>query len=156
MHMKVILLKEVPKLGRPGDVKSVSDGYARNFLLSRGLAEIATDSKLASLDRRMAERASRDAREKKHYAVLAEKLGEMVLPFTMKVGEKGQAFGSVSREDIAKELKARGIAVERGWIELEHGIKATGEHTVAIAFPHKVAGEVKIAIGAAEDGESRK
>ncbi len=156
MNMKVILLKEVPKLGKTGDVKSVSDGYGRNFLLPQGLAELATDSKLASLDRRMAERVNHDERERKQYETLAAKLGEIVLSFTVKVGEKGQAFGSVTREDIIGALKTRGIAIERGWIELEHGIKAVGEQTLTVAFPHNVIGHVKIAIAAAKGRESRK
>lgn len=136
-------------MGKRGDVKAVSDGYARNFLLARGLAEIATGSKLASLERRMAERADREGLEKKQYETLAAKLGEIVLSFSVNVGEKGQAFGSITREDIIGALKARGIAAERDWIVLAHGIKATGEHAVAITFPHKVAAEIKIVIAAA-------
>lgn len=148
MNMKVILLREVPKLGKTGDVKNVSDGYARNFLLPHGLAELATDAKLASLDRRMAERAIRDEREKKHYETLSTELGEIVFSFALKAGERGQAFGSVSRENIVQALKEKGIVIEKSWIELEHGIKATGEHIVTIHLPHHISAQAKTVVTA--------
>ena len=148
MNMKVILLREIQNLGKSGDVKQVSDGYARNFLLPRGLAELATGTNMKTLSQRLAALASRDTKERAHYNELVEKLAATPLRFTLKVGTKGQAFGSVSVQDISEELSKHGITVEKGWIELEQGIKAPGEHIVKIRFPHQIGTEVKVTVEA--------
>lgn len=143
--MKVIIVKEVPKLGKPGEVKSVADGYARNFLIPFGFAEPATESRLSAHLRVQAERAAREAKERARFEVLAEKLKGLTLRLTLKVGEQGQAFGSITAPDIAEELGRQGIALDRRWIELAEPIKATGEHTVTIKLPHQAIAVVKVA-----------
>lgn len=148
--MKVILLKEIPKLGQAGDVKEVSDGYARNFLFPQGLAEPATAARLAARERMLVEQGAHDARERAQYEKLALQLQSHPLRFTIKVGEQGQAFGSVTAQDIAEALGKAGIAVEKQWLDLPHGIKATGEHTVHITFPHNVTAEAKIVVAPEE------
>lgn len=144
--MKVILLKEVPKLGKPGEVKHVADGYARNFLIPQKLAELATEAALKNLSRKHAEVAARLRREQAGFEALAEKLRSLELGFTFKVGEKGQAFGSITTQDIVDELARQGIEVEKGWIDLEQGIKATGEYTVNVRLPHQIAATIKVAV----------
>jgi len=146
--MKVILTKEVPKLGKTGEVKNVSDGFARNFLFPRGLAEPATPEALGNLERRQAEIAGREAKGKAALEKLTERLRASPLRFTLKVGAKGQAFGSITTQDIVDELAKRGITIEKSWIELEQGIKETGEHTVAVKLPHGVSTEAKVLIEA--------
>lgn len=146
--MKVILLKEIPKLGKTGEVKLVSDGYARNFLIPFGYAELATESMMKNIARTQLEISARTAKDQARFRALAEKLAATPLRFAMKIGAKGQAFGSITAQDIADELNRQGMAVEKGWIELEQGIKTTGEHAIAVKLPHGINGELKIDVEA--------
>lgn len=146
--MKIVLIKPIPKIGSAGDVKSVSDGYARNFLIPRGLAVPATEENLkrqAGL-KTLAEKEA--AREREAFIAAAEKLKALELRFTLKVGLKGRSFGSVTMQDLVDELKKHGTVLEREWIELEQGIKTTGEHQVKIKFPHGIHGELKVIVEA--------
>lgn len=144
--MKVILLKEVNKLGHAGDVKEVSDGFARNFLFAQGLAEPATPQNLQTHLRRQAEVKTRNEKERVFYQKLAENLQSSELHFNIKVGEKGQTFGSVSSQDIVEKLAEQGIKIEKDWIRLEQSIKTTGEQMVKIKLPHHIEGETKIVV----------
>lgn len=156
MNMKVILLKEMPKLGKAGEVRQVADGYARNFLIPFGYAEAASESSLKGLASKQAEISARIAREQSQFQKLAEKLAQTPLGFTLKVGEKGRAFGSITAHDIADELNRQGAAVEKGWIELEQGIKTTGEHTVAIRFPNQAEAKINIIVEAEDSTQQVK
>lgn len=144
--MRVILLKEIPTLGRAGDVKSVADGYARNFLIRRGLATQATGENIKALERRAAEVTRNETRERAEFQALTEKLRAVELRFPLKMNERDQAFGSITAQDIAEALAKHGVTVQKNWIELEHGIKTTGEHDVKITFPHHIEVEVKIIV----------
>jgi len=144
--MKVILLQEIQSLGKPGEVKSVADGYARNFLIPKKLAEPATETALKNRTRKQAETSARLAREKTGFEEMAEKLRSLELRFSMKVGEKGQAFGSISVQDIADKLAEQGIKIEKGWIELEQGIKTTGEYSVKLTLPHQIELGVRVVV----------
>lgn len=146
--MKVILRKEVSKLGGAGEVKQVRDGYARNFLIPQGLAEPATEKSLNALSQRLAAHKARGERERSEFQAIAEKLKNTELRFMLKVGEQGQAFGSITAQDIAEKLAEQGIKVEKSWIDLEHGIKTAGEHEVQVKFPHQIVSAVKISIAA--------
>lgn len=146
MNMKIILLKEFPKLGKPGEVKQVADGYARNFLIPFGYAQLATEPAMKNLTRTQTEISAKIAREQSQFQKLADKLRSTPLRFTLKVGAKGQSFGSITAQDIADELKRQGMAVEKDWIELEQGIKTPGEHAVTIRLPHHIEGEVKVIV----------
>ncbi len=149
--MKVVILKDVPKLGRIGDIKEVSDGFARNFLFARNLAVPATPENLRSLDRERSETKTRQEKERASFQKLAKDLQELELNFNIKVGEKGQPFGSVTREDIAEELAKKGIVINKHRLEMEHGIKGTGEHIIRIKLPNQIESVVK-AIIARESG----
>ena len=146
--MKVILLKEIPTLGRAGDVKGVADGYARNFLIPRKLAEPATEENIKTLGRRAVEMTRNEERERAEFQALAGKLHAAELRFALKVGGKGRAFGSITAQDVAEKLAERGIKIEKDWIELKQGIKTAGEHGVKIKFPHQIEGEIKVVIEA--------
>ena len=145
--MKVILLKDIRGLGGKFDVKEVKDGYGRNFLLARGLVEIATPEALKKLE------AQKKVWEAEHQKLVqkikeeAERMEAVVLNFKMKVGEKGETFGSVSRKDIEIELGRQGY---RGLkIELEKPVKTLGEHIVQIDLGEGIKAKVKV-ITAAE------
>jgi len=146
--MKVILLQDVAALGRKNDIKEVSDGYGRNFLLPRRLAAAATPAAIAALAAQKT-RADRGVEtECARHQAIAKKLAGMTLTLKTKIGEKGKAFGSVTAAKICDTLKQRGIAVEKEWIALAESIKTVGEHTVEIKFPHGIMGEVKVVVEA--------
>ena len=130
--MQVILLKDVESVGLRGDVVSVADGYARNFLLPRKLAEKATEGAVANIRRHDELRARHEARSAEDAQKIAETLRKTVLRFEVKAGPTGALFGSVTPSDIADELwRTRKVRVDRRKIELEP-IKRTGRHQVPI------------------------
>jgi len=142
--MEVILRNAIDKLGHPGDVVTVSAGYARNFLLPRGLAYQATPGNL----KRIAQEKSRlEALEAERVAaaqVVAEKLAEVSVTFAARVGEEGKLFGSVTAADIAHQLEAQGYKFERRQIELPEPIKSLGVYRVAIRLHADVKPEIKV------------
>ena len=142
--MDVILREDVEKLGRTGEVVSVKDGYARNFLLPRGLAYLATDGNRRRLE---ADRRQIDRRTAAAVATardLATRLETVSLSFTMKAGEGDKLFGSVTAGDIAERLAAEGLAIDRKAVELENPIKALGVYKVPIRLHADVKPEVRV------------
>jgi large subunit ribosomal protein L9 len=130
--MDVILLSDVEKVGLRGEVVHVANGYARNFLLPRRLAERATPAKVAELRRREAEKARHEARSVEQAQQIAETLGKTVLRFEVKAGPTGALFGSVTPTDIADEIwRTRKIRVDRRKIDLDT-IKRIGRYEVPI------------------------
>lgn len=146
--MKVIFLKDVPQVAKRHDIKDVSDGYARNFLFPKKIAELATSSALLQFAAKEDRRAMAGAKEEGLYKSIAEKLKNTPLVFKLKVGEKGTAFGSVSAAKIAEALKGAHIKIDKEWIKMEEHIKTTGDHTVSIKFPRGIMGEIHIVVEA--------
>ncbi len=146
--MKVILLQDVAALGRKGDVKEVSDGYGRNFLLPRRLAAAATPAVIAGLAGEKTRKEQEQLKQTAAYQAVAEKLKNMTLLIKTKMGEKGKAFGSITAAKIRDALKRQGIDMEKEWIALDDPIKTMGEHTVEIKFPHGIVGKVKLMVQA--------
>lgn len=144
--MKVIISRNIPNIGKPGEVKNVADGYARNFLFPQGLAEPATEANVKTYEKRLAERARHDEQERSVFEGIAKSLEGKTFRFPIKIGAKGKAFGSVSLQDIEESLKKEKFQIERSWIELEDGIKTTGEHTIPLSFPHGVKGTLRIEV----------
>ncbi len=140
--MKVILLENIRGLGKKNDIREVSDGYARNFLLPKKLAEAATGAAL----KRAAELKARAEAEREKLVVglkaAAEKIKDEKLVFKVKTGEKGEVFGSVSARDIEQELAGRGIA--RCEAELKKPLKTLGEHDVEINFGENIKAKLKV------------
>jgi large subunit ribosomal protein L9 len=142
--MDVILLSDVEKVGLRGEVVSVARGYARNYLLPRRLAEPATPTRVAELERREAQRARHEARTFEHAQEIAELLGKTVLRFEVKAGPTGALFGSVTPTDIADEIwRARKVRVDRRKIGLDDPIKRIGRYEVPIDLFTDVSVEVK-------------
>ncbi|MFY9462716.1 MAG: 50S ribosomal protein L9 [Candidatus Sungiibacteriota bacterium] len=146
--MKVILLQDVAALGRKGDIKDTSDGYARNFLLPRKLAAPATVGAVQMITEDKTRREQEQLKHTAIYQVIAEKLKNTPITLKTKIGEKGKAFGSVTAVKIRDALKKQGIAVEKEWIAIDDPIKTMGEHTVEIKFPHGIIGEIKVIVKA--------
>jgi large subunit ribosomal protein L9 len=142
--MDVILLQDVDKVGLRGDVVSVARGYARNFLLPRNLAEVATPARVAELRRRDAQRARHEARSFDQARDIAAVLEKTVLRFEVKAGPTGSLFGSVTATDVADELwRTRKVRVDRRKIALDEPIKRVGRYEVAIDVFQDVTVEVK-------------
>ncbi|HUQ41595.1 MAG TPA: 50S ribosomal protein L9 [Candidatus Limnocylindrales bacterium] len=145
--MRVILKREVPGLGRPGDVKDVADGYAQNFLLPKGLVIEATASEMKHLaQERQAEKLRKD-RAHTDAEELAERLSKIRLVFRLKAGEHGKTFGSVTNKDIAEALKKdQRIEIDRTKIHLPDPIKTIGAHSVEIRLMTDVRAKVTVAV----------
>ena len=146
--MKVILLADVPKLGKKNEMKEVSGGYARNFLLPRKLAVAATDDAVKDISVQKAHGEQKKSDERQKYQSFADQLKKITLRFSVKIGEKGKAFGSISAAKIQAALAQQGIGVDKNWIAMDEPIKSTGEKTVEIRFPHGIKSEVKITVEA--------
>lgn len=144
--MEVILLNDVEKVGLRGEVVNVARGYARNFLLPRRLAEIATPAKVAELQKRDEQRARHEARSFEQAQEMAETLAATELRFEVKAGPTGSLFGSVTPTDIADELwRVRKIRVDRRKIGIDT-IKRIGRHEVPIELFQDVAVTVRAAV----------
>ena len=141
--MEVILTHDVEKLGLKGDVVDVKRGYARNFLLPRRLAEVATAGRVAELRRIEAGRARHEARTAEHAEEIASTLTKTVLRFEVKAGPTGALFGSVTPTDVAEELwRTRKIRIDRRKIELDV-IKRIGRYSIPVHVFEGVTAEVK-------------
>ncbi|RPH94058.1 50S ribosomal protein L9 [candidate division KSB1 bacterium] len=136
--MQVILRKEFESLGKTGDVVSVKPGYARNFLVPRGIAYPMTKANLARLDHEKQVFAARDLRDRKRAGDLSAKLQGLRLIAAVQVGEEDRMFGSVTAADITELLKERNIEVDRRKIHLEEPIKHLGEFEVPIRLHRDV------------------
>ena len=141
--MEIILLQDVEKLGIRGEVVDVKRGYARNFLLPRRLAEVATAGRVAELKKIESQRARHEARTTEQASEIAELLGKTVLRFEVKAGPTGALFGSVTPTDIADELwRMRKVRVDRRKIGIDP-IKRIGRYSVPIDLFDGVIAEVK-------------
>jgi large subunit ribosomal protein L9 len=142
--MEVILRQSVEKLGAPGDVVKVSNGYARNYLLPRGIAVIATEGTKKQIEaQRQRLEAAEDARREE--AKSASSTFEQVsLTFSARVGEEGKLFGSVTAGDIVQQLEALGHHIEKRQVDLHEPIKALGVYRVPIRLHADVKPEIKV------------
>jgi large subunit ribosomal protein L9 len=141
--MEIILLQDVEKLGLRGDVVDVKRGYARNYLLPRRLAEVATPGRVAELRRVEAQRARHEARSTEQATEIASTLAKTVLRFEVKAGPTGALFGSVTPTDVADEIwRTRKVRVDRRKIGIDT-IKRIGRYTVPIDVYEGVVAEVK-------------
>ncbi|MGI6450827.1 MAG: 50S ribosomal protein L9 [Desulfitobacteriia bacterium] len=147
--MKVILKEDVKALGKKGKVCEVSDGYARNFLIPRGLAVEATQGNIQDLAHKQKLEDERKKKEKDQALKLAAQIEGMDVALKVKVGEKGRLFGSITNKEIAEVLeKEYGIKLDKRKIEVKEPIKAIGEHSVTIKLHPEVSGSLKVRVEA--------
>lgn len=146
--IELILRESVPSLGKAGDLVRVKPGYARNFLLPRGLAFEATDGNKKRIAAESKARATRDSAERAEAQAYATKLAGVELNFTAKAGEDGKLFGSITSADIAESLEAKGFTVDKRKIELAHPLKELGFHSVSVKLTQDVHAEVKVNVTA--------
>ena len=161
--MKIVLLQDVPKLGRKYDIKEVKPGYGRNFLIARGLGSIATESarvqaeaKRHELDKVMTEKRDRLTKE-------ATALEQATVKLTRRANELGHLFDSIDENDLAEALRAQtSFDIETSWITLDQSIKEIGSHTIPVShgeiktsFQLVVEPEIKVKVEKAEPKKSK-
>jgi len=142
--MEVILREDVQSLGKAGQLVKVKPGYARNFLLPRGLAFEATPGNKKRIEAEAKARDTKANAEKAASEQLAAQLGSITLAMRGKAGEEGKLFGSITAQDIAEALAAEGFSVDKRKLELEHPIKTVGFHSVTVRLQPEVHAEVRV------------
>ena len=144
--MKVLLLKDVYKLGRAGDVKKVADGYGRNFLLPQGMAVLATAGALKQSEKIRSEATKKRAVLNNEMGAVSEVIKGLALAFASKAGETGKLYGSVTSQDVSNAIKAKtGIEVKRQQIDLQP-IRTLGEHKAHIRLTMDLIPEIRVVV----------
>ncbi len=142
--MKVILRKDQEKLGAVGAVVDVRDGYARNFLIPKGIAYPANEGSIRALEEEKKQAQRRENKQMKSAQRLAGELEKLSLTIKVKVGEDEKLFGSVTSQDVADAVKEKGIELDKRSIDLVEPIKALGIYTVEVKLHPSVTGKVKV------------
>ena len=145
--MKLVLIKDVSNLGAEGDVKDVADGYARNFLLPRGLAVEASAGQLKQLQQRRETERRREEKNRGELETLAERLKGAAITFKVKVGEGGRLYGSITSKDVGDALEEQShITVDRRRIDLEEPIRTLGTHQVPVRIASDLRPQVSVTV----------
>lgn len=145
--MKVILLKDVKKLGQKGDVVNVAEGYGRNYLLPRNLAVEATEGNVKQIDLERKARKEKKNRELQEAETIAARINGQKLKMTAKVGDAGKLFGSITNQEIANRLKKQyKVDIDKRKIELEEPIRCLGKYPIAVRIHSKVKAEVMVQV----------
>ncbi len=142
--MKVILKQDVQGNGKQGDIIEVSDGYAKNFLLKKGLAIVATNGEINELRQRQAADAHRRAEEVKAMKELAAKMDGTLVTVPIRIGKNGKVFGSVTTDKIASALAALGFEVDKKRITAKEAMKSIGIFDAEVRFMESVAAKIKV------------
>jgi len=148
--MKVILKDDVQSLGNMGDMVTVSDGYARNYLIPKGFAIEASTKNVKALEHERAQIAKKVARVQNDAQSFAAELEKISITIGRKVGEQDKLYGSVTTKDIEEALADKGVSVDRKKIVLDEPIKSLGTSTVKVKLPAGVIGEVAVTVVAEE------
>ncbi|HHV10390.1 MAG TPA: 50S ribosomal protein L9 [Clostridiales bacterium] len=147
--MEVILLQDVKALGKKGEIVKVSDGYARNFILPKKLGLEATKQNLHELNNQKAAEAKRQKEILEEAQALGKKIGEMTVKMTIKAGEGGKTFGSISSKEIAAALKEQhGMDIDKKKLQLNDAIKNAGSFTVQVKLHPQVTAELTVKVDA--------
>ena len=144
--MEIILREKVEKLGGKGDIVRVSDGYARNYLLPKNLAVLASPANIRVVEQEKAAAVRREAKEKQEAELLAQQLSKVVLQIARKVGEHDILYGSVTSMDIAELLTAKGFTIDRKKMDLHEPLKSVGTFDVPIKLHRDVTAFVKVEV----------
>ncbi len=145
--MKVVLMQDVPKLGKKGQIVSVSDGYARNFLIPKGLVKEATPEVLKELERQKEEEKKRQEEQRRVSEELLSELHKHVFKIKAKAGEGGKLFGSLTNANVADEIeRVIGREFDKRWIIIDSPIKSVGLYDVVVKLPSGVSGKIKVEV----------
>jgi large subunit ribosomal protein L9 len=144
--MKVILKQDVDRLGSAGEIVKVKNGYGRNFLIPRGLAVLATERTIKEAEEVTRQQAHKLERIKDDAKALAERLEALDIIITAKVGEENRIFGTVTTQQVAEVLKAKGLDIDRRKIELEEEIRSLGVYPALVKLHSDVTANVKVQV----------
>jgi large subunit ribosomal protein L9 len=145
--MQVILKQDVEKIGQRGEIVDVSRGYVRNFLVPRGLAEVATTAKMEEARREIQEAEERDRRMAERAGEVAATLNKSVITIEARTGEDERIFGSITPANIAQAIeRARGIRLDRRRIKLDEPIRTLGTHQVPVQVHGEIEASVKVIV----------
>ncbi|OBA02078.1 50S ribosomal protein L9 [Paenibacillus polymyxa] len=144
--MKVIFIKDMKGQGKKGQVKEVSDGYAANFLLPRGIARPATEGNMKTLENQNAAEEKRKQEEKEEAQVLGKKLEETTIQLKAKAGEGGRLFGAITSKQIAEAVAKTGIKLDKRKIELEEPIRTLGVTQMTVKLHPEVKATLKVQV----------
>jgi len=145
--MKIILLENIPKLGKKYEIKEVSEGYAVNFLIPKKLAAVATPAKIEEIQNIKKQEELKKQKEEQQLKELAQKIKFIKLEFKLKTDKNGKTFGSINKEDIIKKLNDQEkIKLDEKQIILNEHIKKIGEYKIKIKFNSEIEAELKIII----------
>lgn len=142
--MKVIFLKDVKGTGKKGEIKEISDGYARNFLFPKKLAVVASESNLNTLNEEKQKAKEHEAEKLQQAREMEERLQNASLSFTTKVGKEGKVFGSVTSKQISEGLRAQGLDIDKKQILLDDPIRTLGMTQVPVKVHPKVTATVSV------------
>ncbi|ADO59360.1 50S ribosomal protein L9 [Paenibacillus jamilae] len=144
--MKVIFIKDMKGQGKKGQIKEVSDGYAANFLLPRGIARPATEGNMKTLENQNAAEEKRKQEEKEEAQVLGKKLEETTIQLKAKAGEGGRLFGAITSKQIAEAVAKTGIKLDKRKIELEEPIRTLGVTQMTVKLHPEVKATLKVQV----------
>ncbi|UTR12363.1 50S ribosomal protein L9 [Evansella sp. LMS18] len=142
--MKVILLKDVKGQGKKGDVKNVSEGYARNFLLKNNLAIEANQGNMKTLEKKQESEQKKAEREQEEAEKLKEELEKLTIEMKAKAGDNGRLFGAITNKQIAERLKKMKIKIDKRKIEMDEPIRSLGYTNVNVKLHPNVTGTLKV------------
>lgn len=145
-QVKLILVESIHSLGEAGDLVSVKPGYARNFLLPKGKAMLATESRVKELEHTKRIAQERAAKELNDFKAVKKQLEGLSIEVGARAGESGKLFGSVTTLQIAEQIHAAGMQVDRRRIELSEPIKEVGEHKIKVKLHSELTAELKIRV----------
>ena len=144
--MRIILRQDVDDLGQEGDIVDVAKGYARNYLIPKGIGILASSESIRAFEMQRKKIEVRRLKAKEEAEKLKEAMKEILITFAQKAGEEGKLYGSVTGMDIAVELEKQGIVIDRHKIVLEKPIKTLGEFEVPVKIYPRVTGRVKVSV----------
>lgn len=150
--MKVILFKDIPKVGKKGEICDVSDGYGRNYILRQGFGEIASEGKMRAVSKEKAEREAQAERERLAAISLAEQLKSKPVVIKAKAGQGGRLFGSITSQDVVSALKEQfGADIDKRVVKIDPPIKSVGDSKAVIKLHSKVKADITVRIVAMEE-----
>ncbi len=148
--MDIILTENVDGLGNIGDLVKVKPGYARNYLVPRGFAVVASTRNIKELEHQKRQMERKMQKVTQASELLKAQIEKVICEFTLRASEEGKLFGSVTAQDIAAKLAEAEVEIDRKKMQLDEAIKALGEHEVAVKLPAGIVATIKVVVTAAE------
>ena len=146
--MKIILNQEIEGLGEEGQIVSVKDGFARNYLIPRGLAKNATTKNIVFIQKEIEDRQKHEAKTRENLEALTTQLNKLSLKFTLKSGEDDRLFGSVTSQMISEAILEKGYSVDKKEIEISEPIKSLGKFIVLVKLGQELEAKIKVKVTA--------